>query len=477
MILKNLLTKIKNATLIGEENTNITHLSQSLNTVTNGSLFFCYKGLTVDGHDLAKYAKSKGAVALVVERLLDIDLPQILVKKTRNIMPKICNAFYNNVLKKLTLIGVTGTNGKTTTANIIYQLLNLNNYKTGLIGTNGVEYLNFYFPPKLTTPDTVDLFEIFNKMSSSGIKYVVMEVSAHAMYFKKVLGCKFDVGILTNITQDHLDFFKSMYKYSLSKLEFLNKRYCKNCVVNVDDNYGRMFLKLINVKTISFALNNPARCFAIDVNLSTTKTTFVANVLDEVINVSVNLIGQFNVYNCLSALICCKILGLNVNQLQKINKIKPIKGRMNTYKLNNGAIAIVDFAHTPDGLLKVLQTIKEIKDVNSKIITVFGCGGNRDILKRPIMGKIAGENSDFVIITNDNPRNEPPQEIANQIIEGIENHNYCIELNRQNAIEKAINLSCPNDIVLIAGKGAEDYQEINNKKIKYNDKDVISLFV
>lgn len=477
MILTELLKGVRVLEIKGNTNIDIKSLSQKIENVEEGSLFFCFKGVNNDGHNFVDKAISLGAVALVVERFVPSPLPQVLVRKTRNIMTKICENFFSGTTKKLKLIGITGTNGKTTTSHIIHNVLKSSGYKAGVIGTNGAKFGKTFVPLTLTTPDTIELYYLFNKMQKQGIEYVIMEVSAHALALNKIKGLKFEVGIFTNLTQDHLDYFKTMHSYAKTKLKFLNKNYCKHIVLNVDDNYGNIFRKLVNTKLTTFGLTTPASCFAINVNLTLEKTEFVANVFDEVLFINSSLPCLFNVYNLLGAIICCKILGVNSKDIvSSIKNFAFIDGRMNRYKLSNGAIAIIDFAHTPDGLEKVLQNLVEIKG-NGKLTCVFGCGGNRDKTKRVKMGEVADKYCEQIILTNDNPRNESPQKIVNEISKGIKVKPYKICLDRKQAIIDAINSCQLQDVILIAGKGAENYQEINGKKKKYNDKDVLLKYL
>lgn len=455
-------------------NLEIKNLSQKANATKPDSLFFCFKGVNNDGHNFYDQAIKNGAVALVVERFLDTTLPQILVKNVRNIMPKACNNFFGNVQNKIKLIGVTGTNGKTTTTHIIYEILSTQN-KAGLIGTNGVKYNSIFLPPTLTTPDTVELFYLLNAMQKEDIEYVVMEVSAHSLALNKLLGLKFEVGIFTNLTQDHLDYFKTMNKYFLSKLKFFNKKYIKTALVNIDDPYGKLLQKLTKVKTLTYGINNPSDGFAVNLQLNLTSSNYFVNVFDNVLEISSPLPCLFNVYNTLCALSCCKILGIDdADIIKAIKNLHQIDGRMNCYKLKNGAVAIIDYAHTPDGLKKVLENLK---DLNAKIITVFGCGGNRDKTKRSQMGEIAESLSDKVILTSDNPRFEEPKNIIDDILKGFKQISPQVYLNRTQAIKQAIEISKSGDIILIAGKGAENYQEINGIKYNYNDKFVLKEFL
>ena len=477
MKLKDLIKSIKIIDYKGLLETDIISLSQKANEKKEKFLFFCYKGVNFDSHDFVMSAIDNGCVALIVERWVDCDLPQILVRNTRNIMPKVCKNFFKNPQKKLKLIGVTGTNGKTTTSSLIYQIFNHNNNDTALIGTNGIFYKDKIINNNMTTPDTVDLYYLFDEFVKNGIKNVVMEVSAHAIDLKKIKGLKYEVGIFTNLTQDHLDYFKTMGKYAICKSKFLTKNYCKNCIINIDDKYGQMFTKLCSAKVLTYGIDNPAQNFALNINMDISGSNFIVNVFDEILDIKTNFFCLFNIYNILSAIICAKIFKIDSDIIkQSLIKIKNVDGRLNVFTLRTGAKAIIDYAHTPDGLEKILFCLKNLSKDNS-LITVFGCGGNRDRLKRSKMGRIAEIYSDFIYITNDNPRDEEPEKIAQNIIMGMKLNNYLIELDREKAINLAINKAKKGDIILIAGKGAEQYQEIKGVKYAFNDEEILRKFI
>ena len=476
MKLKDLIKKLSYLSTKGSLDVEVTDLSQSLNKKGKNTLLFCYKGAVHDTHDFCKELKSGDYACLVVERFLDLPITQILVKNTRNIMPKVCNTFFGNVTKKLKFIGITGTNGKTTTSSLVYNILQNANMPCALVGTNGIKYAGKFFEPHLTSPDTVDFFYYLYDMALCGIKYVVMEVSAHALFLNKYKGVHFDISLFTNLTQDHLDFFCSMGEYAKAKLKLLQKPFSKFAIINIDDRYGEMFSHIIKKPFTTFGLHNPSDNFAMDINYSFSSTHFIANVFDNVFEINTPLICEFNVYNTLGAMCIAKKLGVDNDIIFKtISNPDSILGRMNVYKLKNGAYAIIDYAHTPDGMEKVLSSIKNI--AKKRIITLFGCGGDRDRLKRPKMGKIASALSDYVFVTSDNPRLESPSKIIANICDGITLKNYEVEENRTLAIQKAVQFSQSGDIILILGKGEENYIDINGTKIPYSDRESISPFI
>lgn len=477
MKVEEILKNIKTLKVVGNISIEVTSLSQKVENCKEGSLFFCYKGVNFDGHNFANDAVKNGATCIVCEKYIEnCNVLQVIVKNVREIMFKACNNFYKNITKKLKFIGVTGTNGKTTCTTILKNIISYANKKCCLIGTNGVEIENKKINSNLTTPDTVDLFEILNTAYNSGVQYVVMEVSAHAIALKKIKGLKFEVGIFTNLTQDHLDYFKTLHNYAITKLKFLQKSYCKNVVINTDDKYGKLFYKLTNSNAFNYGIEEPCQNFAMDITYNKSGTNFLINVLNSVAEIKTSLIGKFNVYNILSCCVCAKILNFDTDTIVNgIKTIKKIDGRLNLYELKNGAVAIIDYAHTPDGLEKVLENIRLINPTG-KILTVFGCGGNRDKDKRHKMGQIAQALSDEVFLTNDNPRYEREEDIINDILKGIKNKVF-IDTNRETAIKSAIEKSKNGDIVLIAGKGAESYQEIKGEKLPFSDEKIVLKYV
>ncbi|MBQ8761773.1 MAG: UDP-N-acetylmuramoyl-L-alanyl-D-glutamate--2,6-diaminopimelate ligase [Clostridia bacterium] len=457
----------------------IKNLCCDTHKIEKDSLYFCLKGSSVDGHDFAENAKKLGACALVVERVLDVDLPQIVVKNARYAMAVMAGNFYDNPRNKLNLIGITGTNGKTTTTYMIQSILQNAGHKVGVIGTIGVVIEDITLPAQLTTPDPIELHKLFAQMVEYGIDSVVMEVSAHAIALDKMAGVVCDVGVLTNVTQDHIDFFKSFKNYSQTKEKFITSQFCKYGVVNIDDKIGKKIVlnnekNNTNLKIFSFGLNNPCDVFAVKPEYSLSGTNYCLNLFDELYTIKTKLIGQFNLLNALGAATACKILGINDRAIiQGLKDMDFVPGRFNVIDLGNNKSAILDYAHTPDGLMNILSATRKV--TSGKIISVFGCGGNRDALKRPIMGKISGELADFTIITSDNPRFEEPMKIISHIEDGIKqvSQNYlCVE-DRKQAIDYALNMLNENDVVVISGKGAEEYIDKNGIKYPYSDKQTI----
>ncbi len=476
MNLKKLLSNVQTVKIIGNIDVEVSGVSTNSNTLTKGSLFICLNGLDYDGHDYVFQAEKFGASAIITEREVSTSLTQVVVENSRMAMSVIASNFYGNADKKLKLIGVVGTNGKTTTSYMIYSVLKNNGVCCGLIGTNGVFYNDNFVETDLTTPDPLTLHKIFADMVDCGISTVVMEVSAHAIYLNKMAGLAFEAGVFTNLSQDHLDFFKDMQSYKQAKIKFFEQNYCKNIVTNNDDLVGKEIGELFP-KAITYGIENPADVFAIDLCELQQSTKFIINLFDCIFEVKLNLIGSFNVYNALAASTVSALLGVKPPKvIEGIQLVSGVSGRLE--KIDNANFRIfIDYAHTPDGLEKVLVSLK--KTCKKRLICLFGCGGNRDKEKRQIMGEVSAKNADFTVITTDNPRFEDPMDIIHEIEKGVlkYNKNYIIIQDRKKAIEYAINkLEC-DDTLLVAGKGCEKYQDVLGIKTPYNDKDIVNEFL
>jgi UDP-N-acetylmuramoyl-L-alanyl-D-glutamate--2,6-diaminopimelate ligase len=477
MKLSYIVENMEDVVLYGDSDVEVLGLSADSGKVKVGDLFFCYVGEKIDSHEYVAEAESSGAVAVVCERKLDIAIPQIIAKDARRQMAKVARVFYGFPDKKLKIVGVTGTNGKTTTTYMLDSIFKVAKKNCAVIGTLGISYAGKFIAPELTTPDPIFLHSVFFDMVKCGVEYVFMEVSAHALHFDKVDGISFEVGIFTNCTQDHLDFFKSMALYAKAKKKMFEGGRCKYAVINSDDELG---LELIvnNKNAISYGIENPADVFAVNITESISGSKFVINLFDELYDISLNICALHNVYNAMSAATCAKILGIDTADIALgLNNLKSVSGRLERVDSFNGGEIFVDFAHTPDGLEKTLKALKGM--CQGKLYCLFGCGGNRDRLKRPIMGEIAGKYSDFCIITSDNPRFEDPYDIICEIEKGVilSGKPYVSITQRETAIAYALKLLEKGDILLVAGKGGECYQEIMGIKHSYNDNIVIKKII
>ena len=477
MLLGDLLKNVECESVIGES-VGISGLSSSAETTNKGDLFFCISGTREDGHDYARGAYSRGAAALVCERPLEINLPQVIVKDSRKAMSLISANFYGNPAEKLKMVGVTGTNGKTTTCHILRNILTAAGHSSGIIGTLGIFYKNVKMAPDLTTPDPIFLQSVLADMVKAGVEYAVMEVSAHAVALRKTEGMRFRVGVFTNCTRDHLDFFGTMDEYKRAKTEFMTDKFCDFTVFNTDDDAGREAFLKAGKKSLSYGIDGPSDVFAVNVREDLGGTSFVINLFDNVYSVRCRMAGKFSVYNCLAAASCASVLGIpDGDILEGIRLTSGVSGRIEQVKNSANKTIFIDYAHTPDGLGNVLKTLK--KCTAGKLICLFGCGGNRDREKRPLMGEIAGELADFTVVTSDNPRYEDPCDIISDVEKGLrkKTDGYITIQDRRSAIKYAVSKTGKDDVLLIAGKGAEEYQEIMGVRHDFSDKRYIeSLF-
>jgi len=450
--------------------------------VKAGDVFFCLNGGKTDGHLFAGQAVEKGAMAIVSQRELALDCTQILVENSRIAMSKAAAAFYDFPSEKLKIIGITGTNGKTTTAYMLSSILKKAGKMVGTIGTLGVTYGDKSYNSELTTPDPITLHAIFADMCKCGVEYVVMEVSAHALHYHKLDGITFSACIFTNFTQDHLDFFKTMSNYKKAKLNLFQTEHCPLAIVNGDDEVGREIIRNRKenplFQTAVYALDTPADAFAIITHEGLYSNEVMLNILDDLCKVSLSMIGRHNVYNALAAATCAYALGVSSYDIRcGLNDVNGVSGRLQYFGSFRGGDIFVDFAHTPDGLDKSLAVLK--KHCKNRLICLFGCGGNRDKSKRPIMGETVAKKCDFAILTSDNPRYEDPLDIISDIEKGYRRFSfrYVIVADRKRAIDYALDFLQKGDILLVAGKGGENYQEIMGIKHPYNDNDILEKIV
>ena len=480
MKLRNLIDSINYIELVNVNNMSEEIMGISYNskkTVPN-DLFICLTGEHVDGHEYAEEAFDNGACVCVVERTLNLDVPQIVVEDTSEAIAQISDLLYNSPSKKLNLIGVTGTNGKTTVTHLIQKLFEANNQQCALIGTLGHKFFSddIYRDAKHTTPQAPELQKLLYEVNEKCIKNVVMEVSSHALAQHRVDYCDFNGAVFTNLTQDHLDFHITMNNYFNAKaILFENLVAGDFAVINVDDAYATKFLDKISptVSTYTYGINMPADVRAKDIKFNHDGASFVCCVKDKEYNVNLKMNGLFSVYNVLAAITTALALEMDIEtSIKTLEGIGGVAGRFEV--IITKPTVIVDYAHTPDGLANVLKTARDITPSDGKLICIFGCGGDRDATKRPKMGAIAEELADKVIVTSDNPRSEDPQQIITDILAGFKSVNdVIVEPDRELAIKEAYKIAQPNDVVLVAGKGHENYQILANETIHFDDREKV----
>ena len=443
--------------------------------VKPGNVFVCITGYETDGHKYAKSAVENGAVAVVAEHdLPTVDVPCVIVDNTRKAMSEMAATFYDYPYKKFKLIGITGTNGKTTTTYLIKSILEHLGKKVGLIGTNQNMIGDMIMETSRTTPDSLELMQLFDMIASHNVDYVVMEVSSHALALDRVTACTFDVGAFTNITQDHLDFHKTMEEYLAAKSILFN--ICNTGVVNKDDARSEYLIENARCRNmITYGINQDCDLKASNIILNEDGVKFDINYGGMEEHVDLPIPGEFSVYNALTAIGCCMAENIPLDlAVDGLHSAKGVKGRIEIVRTpGTNYTVIIDYAHTPDGLLNVINAIRGF--AKGRIVTLFGCGGDRDASKRPIMGKIAGELSDFCIVTSDNPRTEDPEKIIKQVVEGVKQTDcdYEVITNRFSAIEYALDHAKKNDIILLAGKGHETYQVLGKDTIKFDEREIV----
>ncbi len=453
----------------------ITSLCTDSRKVENGAMFFCIPGLKVDAHSFAPKAYEAGAAALVVERELDIPCPQVLVKDVREAMSLMAAAFYENPAKELKLIGITGTKGKTTTSYMVKSILETAGHKVGMIGTVGSMIGETQIPTKLTTPDPIDFQALLRQMADAGVKFVVMEVSAHAMELRKLAGMRFTVAAFTNLSQDHFDMFGDMENYRAAKMRLFTPDMCDYAVYNKDDVLVAETMEKIAIPNQAFGICRNAEVFGRNIEREERSTSFTLTFNRRFqVEIDIYMTGLFNVYNAMTAAILCDAVGVTPSAIREgLSRVKNVPGRVETLDIGTDYRVILDYAHSPDALENVLKTVRET--AKKRVIALFGCGGDRDHEKRPVMGEIGGRLADYCILTSDNPRSEDPNVILKAIEDGIRQTRgeYTVIENRREAIRYALNIAESGDTIVLAGKGHETYQEIKGVKYPFDEKIVV----
>ena len=477
MILKDLLKLAGKYEIVGNEGTNVNGIEIDSRNIKEGNAFIAIKGTQADGHNYIGKAIELGAKTIICEKLPETtveDVTYVTISDTEDAVGKIATTFYGNPTEKLDLVGVTGTNGKTTIATLLYNMFRAFGYKVGLISTVCNYIDGEAIPTEHTTPDPITLNKLLGRMADEGCKYAFMEVSSHSVAQKRIGGLKFAGGIFTNLTRDHLDYHKTVENYLKAKKAFFDGLpKTAFALTNADDKNGMVMVQNTKAKVATYSLRTMA-----DFKGKVLEDGFEGMLMD--INnteVNVQFIGRFNAYNLLAVYGAAYMLGKKAEDiLLQLSVLKPVSGRFDSMRSQQGYTAIVDYAHTPDALVNVLNAIHDVLKGRGKVITVVGAGGNRDKGKRPLMAQESVKQSDKVIITSDNPRFEEPQDIINDMLAGLNKEKMKKVLaitDRKEAIRTACMLANQGDVILIAGKGHENYQDIKGVKYHFDDKEIV----
>ena len=442
--------------------------------VKPGDVFCCVVGTFADGHAYAAQAVEQGAAALVVEHRLPLDVPQLLVPNTRIAMAEMAAGYYGYPSRDMTIVGVTGTNGKTSTTYMLKAIAERMGKKVGLIGTIRNMIGDFIIDTERTTPESVDLQRIFRQMADENVDVVIMEVSSHSLDQKRVHGIEFDVGLFTNLTQDHLDYHKTFANYLAAKKQLFYQS--RRAVVNLDDSHAGELMEGLDLPTMTFGVREQADITAGEIDITARGVQFDMKYKNITSRLNIPIPGLFSVFNAMGAAGVALTLGWTLDSIKGgLENMMSVSGRLEPLPTGRHEFTVLlDYAHTPDALENVLKTVRGF--AAGRVVTLFGCGGDRDHAKRPIMGEVAGRYSDFLVVTSDNPRSEEPMAIIEAIEEGVKKSGceYVVIENRRDAIQYALANAWKNDVILLAGKGHENYQEINGGKHHFDEKEIVA---
>ncbi len=478
MKLSHLINNLNIIKMRGEASTHISGIAFDSREVLPGTLFVAIPGTAVDGHDFIKDALDRGASALMVQKEINVEgIPVVQVRNCREALAGVSAVFYGHPARKLKIIGVTGTNGKTTTTHMIASVLEAHNRRTGIIGTLYIKFPSGTEKARVTTPESLEIQHYLSRMVDEGVEVVVMEVSSHALHFDRVAGIEFTGAVFTNLTQDHLDFHQDLDEYFQQKKKLFSRIITRPepgfALLNSDDPRTPAIAGDMEVPFMSYGIYKQPDLRAREIKAGFNSISFIAESEKWDVPVNMSMAGQFNVYNALAAVGTGLFMGVPPALISRgLENMPPVRGRFEIVDMGQSFGVVVDYAHTPDGLSNLLLSASEI--TQGRVITVFGCGGDRDRKKRPLMGQVAAELSDVPVITSDNPRTEDPRAIINDILPGVEQvtRDYIMEPDRRRAINLAISSAREGDLVVIAGKGHEDYQILANGTIHFDDVEV-----
>lgn len=475
MKLRELLTDVETAEIHADTETDIGDISYDSRKTKKGDLFVAIRGFECDGHRFIGAASDAGAAVVLCEEKPEIDIPYILVKNSREALALVSRNYFGKPDSKMKIVGVTGTNGKTTTTMLLKHVIeDCTGEKTGLIGTNQNMIGEKVLPTERTTPESYELYKLFREMADEGCSYVVMEVSSHSLVLDRVAGVRFEVGVFTNLTQDHLDFHKTMEEYAGAKALLFER--CEKAAVNIDDEWGGYICQRAKCPVFTYSEKKlEADLIAKDIRLSPTNVKFCALALNTLERVSLEIPGRFSVYNAMSVISAALLLGLPLNRIcESLKTAKGVKGRVEVVPTPEDFTVLIDYAHTPDALENVIKSMKEVTP--GRVVVVFGCGGDRDKTKRPVMGEIASTLADFCIITSDNPRTEVPSDIIADILSGVKvpKSRYKVIEDRAEAIAYAIDNHMDGDVIILAGKGHETYQIVGKTKYHMDEREIVA---